>query len=1166
MANHIGQLTTGSFDTWPSQRMVPMPWPMRSFAPWGYGDVSTPIQQSVGVLAEQHASTEMIAQYVGQPTEVRNLIKPLIGTVRLTAYDVEHRPTSTYVPNGSKVYVDGVLTATIGNVGFAQFDMHANDPHEITVEMVDPYWGMPYVSTASTTQTVDLDGIIDVVVNVPRAQYEPWVYDINVSSKIGSGAYGPLPADVYVDGVLIGTTDGSGNAQVRALDANEHSYVVIVKDSNIQEGETYRVHAACTYGNSSATAIFLGTPPRFDFKSELQYIYDFSISPTTRLLDLVQTGSFFNYEPLVITPVYTGVFTQVDYTIQSSNGIDTHTSTVAPFDWTWIPDSTSTPDTISITAVFTDDTGSTGTYSENFLIHSRHQHVVTALNASLNHVTPVPISGARVYVDGMQVGTTDVSGNYTISFDDDNTHTVRVTSDNQEGSNPDTKSVEYTFASVFDVVSTHDYVFSWTVQNRPPVVTIQDNGLAAKGRSYILEADAQDPDGNVSRVSFYINNVFVGSKVLAPYAITWTPNAVGSYALTAVAVDEFGATGSDFSTIHVSLAPEITTNAQNVMVIGTDNEVTARIVSILGEPTVSMSWDSQSLAFTGPVQVAANTYEYVFNLRSDVPKHIDLVISATSVEGLTTVYTKNIFVASSYLPQVIVTTKLSAPEYDAPIPVSADILVDDVPVGYTNGVDGKLIISLPDDGPHKITGHYVPDDLFVWTIFRGDYGTVTTLQEFIFSKPVIAEEIQPEVKEPPKPYSGICHIEPMFGSEKDSYLRILYGSETTRGITPGRFWDMRSLPLPFRPRNPTVFKVIIEEEGVGSLFRLKILRENPTQIPTTDTFDFVAESTEHTISLYLGQGLNVFDIYAFDNGGFVKIGSVSFTASNFATILYTYATLITKFLWSPFNQVSVDIYSESSTLLASPLIDFDAELPESTNLSRSARQRVVSAMVNQPTSTHAVQTVAGSLFQQTPILCKPAYHADLDINLSWLRELPSQSQVANTVEMHVWQNDPEMARWASLPRYLESSGQLLSHGMAVTSSQFGESAEWSSTLKTWNPEHPEQQESWWELTIESESSYELYPHTRPLSKILFPGLWDNGASPYFDTGNLWDSQRTWDSGDASGDIVLDGFVGTRITGEKAWNMMPEVGVSPLDRCVETLTISNTYTTNSFTLE
>jgi hypothetical protein len=138
--------------------------------------------------------------------------------------------------------------------------------------------------------------------------------------------------------------------------------------------------------------------------------------------------------------------------------------------------------------------------------------------------------------------------------------------------------------------------------------------------------------------------------------------------------------------------------------------------------------------------------------------------------------------------------------------------------------------------------------------------------------------------------------------------------------------------------------------------------------------------------------------------------------------------------------------------------------------------------------------------------------------------------------------------------------------MAVTSSQFGESAEWSSTLKTWNPEHPEQQESWWELTIESESSYELYPHTRPLSKILFPGLWDNGASPYFDTGNIWDSQRTWDSGDASGDIVLDGFVGTRITGEKAWNMMPEVGVSPLDRCVETLTISNTYTTNSFTLE
>lgn len=220
---------------------------------------------------------------------------------------------------------------------------------------------------------------------------------------------------------------------------------------------------------------------------------------------------------------------------------------------------------------------------------------------------------------------------------------------------------------------------------------------------------------------------------------------------------------------------------------------------------------------------------------------------------MSTTYTRNIFVAASYYPQVEITTRLAAPEYESPILVSADIFVDGAFQATTDATTGQAIITLPDNGPHRIEGHYVPDDLYVNTIFSGGYGTYTVLQDLVFVKQtqVIEDPVLPE--EPIRVYTGSAFIDPVFGDEKDSYFRILYGSSSSRGITPGRFWDTRSLPLPYSPLEPTVFKVIIDTSGINTLFRLNILREHPTEVPTTSTFDFVPDSTEHIINVHLGK-------------------------------------------------------------------------------------------------------------------------------------------------------------------------------------------------------------------------------------------------------------------------------------------------------------------------
>ena len=59
--------------------------------------------------------------------------------------------------------------------------------------------------------------------------------------------------------------------------------------------------------------------------------------------------------------------------------------------------------------------------------------------------------------------------------------------------------------------------------------------------SVVVSADASDGDGSVSRVDFYAGATLIGSDSTAPYSVTWSNVGAGSYALTAVAVDNGGA-------------------------------------------------------------------------------------------------------------------------------------------------------------------------------------------------------------------------------------------------------------------------------------------------------------------------------------------------------------------------------------------------------------------------------------------------------------------------------------------------------------------------------------------------------------------------------------------------------------------------------------------------
>jgi chitinase len=80
--------------------------------------------------------------------------------------------------------------------------------------------------------------------------------------------------------------------------------------------------------------------------------------------------------------------------------------------------------------------------------------------------------------------------------------------------------------------------------NQPPAVSITaplPSSVFRNAASITVEAAASDRDGSVSRVDFYAAGSLIASDTTAPYSVTWSGMAPGAYALTAVAVDDRGA-------------------------------------------------------------------------------------------------------------------------------------------------------------------------------------------------------------------------------------------------------------------------------------------------------------------------------------------------------------------------------------------------------------------------------------------------------------------------------------------------------------------------------------------------------------------------------------------------------------------------------------------------
>jgi hypothetical protein len=81
--------------------------------------------------------------------------------------------------------------------------------------------------------------------------------------------------------------------------------------------------------------------------------------------------------------------------------------------------------------------------------------------------------------------------------------------------------------------------------NAPPSVDVTSppaDATYTAPATIALAATASDGDGTVAKVEFYANGALIGLATATPYAATWTGVSAGTYALTAKATDNRGAT------------------------------------------------------------------------------------------------------------------------------------------------------------------------------------------------------------------------------------------------------------------------------------------------------------------------------------------------------------------------------------------------------------------------------------------------------------------------------------------------------------------------------------------------------------------------------------------------------------------------------------------------
>ena len=379
----------------------------------------------------------------------------------------------------------------------------------------DPAAGIPltvqdglYTGTVQTVTTVNID--IELEVLNATSQLGDTFMTSNGSWASLNGSVGPIPS---TNRVLIAQLTTNGvfhyelNVQIKSDLGVVENYVV----SNPTGNEIFIPSLTGTFGSTN-------TPPTVSITSPsdgANYI----------------TGAIV---PIAANATDDGTVTSVEFFVDGvSIGIDNS----SPYNANY----TSIAGSHSLTAKATDNNGAFTISSAITINVSNNPLPIVNITSPSNgasfitgSIIPITanasdngsVASVEFFVDGVSIGidnSSPYSANYTSTL---GSHNLTATATDNLGA------------------QTTSSIITISVGNNPPPtinITSPSNGdLYIAPAVVTISANANDPNGTVSQVQFYVNGVLVGSDASAPYSFNWT-GVIGQANITAKATDNLGA-------------------------------------------------------------------------------------------------------------------------------------------------------------------------------------------------------------------------------------------------------------------------------------------------------------------------------------------------------------------------------------------------------------------------------------------------------------------------------------------------------------------------------------------------------------------------------------------------------------------------------------------------
>ncbi len=358
-----------------------------------------------------------------------------------------------------------------------------------------------------------------------------------------------------------------------------------------------------------------------------------------------------------------GTITQVDF---YADGSLLGSSTTAPYNFSWNNISIGSH---SLTAIATDNLGAATTSTATAInviappivsLTAPANNTVATAPASITLTANASSAGSIAQVDfynGTILIGTATAAPYSFNWTNVAAGSYSISAAATDGNGATTTSAPITL-----------------VANAAPTVSLTSpaaNSVLTAPASFTLTANAADADGTIAKVEFYNGTTLIGTATAAPYSFNWTNVAAGSYSITAIATDNYGATTT--STLvavisnqlpGVSLTSPI---ANTVSVAPGSFTLTANAADSDGSITKVDFYADGILIGTA----AAAPYTFAW---TNVPagSHSLSAIATDNLNGSTTSAT--VVVISNAIPMVSLTAPTTSSSYTTPanITVSAN--------------------------------------------------------------------------------------------------------------------------------------------------------------------------------------------------------------------------------------------------------------------------------------------------------------------------------------------------------------------------------------------------------------------------------------------------------------------------------------------------------------